>query len=114
MANTCIADIIQHEIQEAQNERQVDRYFNYYKIIMKLGMNNIYKMDYSQFPISSKEAFNTIKQYLPDMRLSACFYGDISEQKSLAIFNEHYAININTSSIELEMQFDKPTERDYL
>lgn len=67
-------------------------------------------MNYSQFPLSSKEAFNTIRQYLPDMRLSACFYGDISEQKSLAIFNEYYAININTSSIELEMQFDKPTE----
>ena len=110
MANTCIPDIIRHEIQEAQNERQVNRYFNYYKIIMKIGMNNIYKMDYSNQTLSSEDAFNTIKQYLSDMRLSACFYGDISEEKTLAIFNEHYAININTSSIQLEIHFDKPTE----
>ena len=54
---------------------------------MKIGMNNIYKMDYSNQTLSSEDAFNTIKQYLSDMRLSACFYGDISEEKTLAIFN---------------------------
>lgn len=96
-----IKTIITHEILSKKKETVLNIYFDYYKLLMKERVMNIFNMTAS---LSMKDELDNIKEnVLSHMRLVAAFYGDISKQNAQNIFETKIVPKIDTSSVNLEL-----------
>lgn len=96
-----IKDIISHEILSKKKETLLDIYFDYYKLLMKKRVMNIFSMSARY---TMENAFQNIKEnVLPHMRLVAAFYGDISKDKAQNIFETKIVPKIDIYSVNLEL-----------
>ena len=106
-----IPNFINDYLYSIENERKSEKYFNYYKIIMKQNVTNIYKLTAPIQDFSEDEVLDAIPHSINCSLLIACFYGDIDEKEVLKLYEER--INGTISPVAYDLIFKVPVINEF-